>query len=397
MSDFCERALIFGWCRLLQRHTDQGYLQSLACLTKLLPIGTLPLPAHRKECDLGCRRDDLLEDLKALSPELHPRINGDACNVAARTRQARRESGLDVVAAYPNDGDYAIRCAGCLRDGIGAGNDQIRVPLEGQYLTVERYSGEGRPESYANLAREVIERNPDVIVASTDVIAQAARAANGVVPIVWIGGDPIQARLAASLARPGGNVTGVTVDAGMEIWGKRLRILKEVIPSASKVAFLAMRGQWEGPYGQQLREAGERLKISLIGMPLQESTPSEYQRAFAEIAHEQPGAIIVSSRGSLSPYRQLIVELVEKSRLPAMYPYRDYVNVGGLMAYEGDLGELGRRTADDVHEILKGAKPGDIPIYQPIKFELIVNLKTAAALGLTVPPSILARADEVIE
>ena len=261
--------------------------------------------------------------------------------------------------------------------GVALGSSLAGIPLYGEVLPLER--------------------NPDLIVASTDAIAQAARAADGVVPIVWIGGDPVQAGLAASLARPGGNVTGVTVDAGMELWGKRLQILKEVIPSASKVAFLAMRGQWEGPYGQQLREAGERLKISLIGMPLQESTPSEYQRAFAEIAHEQPGAIIVSSRGSLSPYRQLIVELVEKSRLPAMYPYRDYVDVGGLMAYEGDLGELGRRTADDVHEILKGAKPGDIPIYQPIKFELIVNLKTAAALGLTVPPSILARADEVIE
>jgi putative ABC transport system substrate-binding protein len=269
--------------------------------------------------------------------------------------------------------------------------------IEGQNLTVERYSGEGRPESYANLAREVVDRNPDVIVASTDAIAQAVRAANGVVPIVWIGGDPIQAGLAASLARPGGSVTGVTVDAGIEIWGKRLQILKEVIPPASKVAFLAMRGQWEGPYGQQLREASERLKVSLIAMPLQESTPSEYQRAFAEIVHEEPDAIIVSSRGSLSPYRQLIVELVEKSRLPAMYPYRDYVDVGGLMAYEGDLGELGRRTADDVHQILGGTRPGDIPIYQPTKFELIISLKAAKALSLTVPSSILARADEVIE
>src|SRR5215472_4229611 len=153
--------------------------------------------------------------------------------------------------------------------------------IEGQNLTVERYSGEGRPERHANLAREVVDRNPDVIVASTDAIAQAARAANGAVPIVWIGGDPIQAGLATSLARPGGNVTGVTVDTGVEIWGKRLQILKEVIPPASKVAFLAMRGQWEGPYGQQLREASERLKISLIGMPLQESTPSEYQRRSA--------------------------------------------------------------------------------------------------------------------
>jgi putative ABC transport system substrate-binding protein len=132
-------------------------------------------------------------------------------------------------------------------------------------------------------------------------------------------------------------------------------------------------------------------------MPLQEVDTVRISPRFAEIVHEQPGAIIVSSRGSLSPYRQLIVELVEKSRLPAMYPNRDYVDVAGLMAYEGNLGELGRRTADDVHQVLGGAKPGDTPIYQPTKFELIVNLKAAKALGLTIPPSLLAIADEVIE
>jgi putative tryptophan/tyrosine transport system substrate-binding protein len=269
--------------------------------------------------------------------------------------------------------------------------------VEGQNLTIDRYSGEGRPEHYADLARDVIDRNPDVIVASSDAVAQSARAANGTIPIVWIGGDPVSAGLATSLAHPGSNITGVTVDAGIEIWGKRLQILKEAVPSASKVAFLAMHGQWEGPYGHQLREAGRGLKISLIGMPLQESTPSEYQRAFAEIVGKQPDAIIVSSRASLSAYSQQIVELVERGRLPAMYPSRDYVDVGGLMAYEGDIGELGRRMADDVHQILNGAKPGDIPIYRPSKFALVINLKTADALGLTLPPAILARADEVIE
>jgi putative tryptophan/tyrosine transport system substrate-binding protein len=132
-------------------------------------------------------------------------------------------------------------------------------------------------------------------------------------------------------------------------------------------------------------------------MPVEESTPPEYRRVFAEIAEQRPDAIIVSSIGDLLPYRQLIVELAEKSRLPAIYPWRDYMAVGGLMAYGGDLGELGRRMADDVHEILNGVNPGDIPIYQPTRFALVINLNVAKALGLTIPPALLATADEVIE
>ena len=132
-------------------------------------------------------------------------------------------------------------------------------------------------------------------------------------------------------------------------------------------------------------------------MLVEESIASEYQRVFAEIAPERPDAIIVSDIGDLVPYRQLIVELAEKSRLPAIYGYREYVEAGGLMAYGIDLGELGRRMADDVHEILNGAKPGDIPIYQPTKFEFLINLKAATALGLTIPPTLLAGADEIIE
>jgi putative tryptophan/tyrosine transport system substrate-binding protein len=129
----------------------------------------------------------------------------------------------------------------------------------------------------------------------------------------------------------------------------------------------------------------------------QESTPSEYRRVFSEIAHERPDAIIVTSDGALVPYRQLIVELTEKSRLPAIYGWREYVEAGGLMAYEADPKELGRRMANDVHEILNGAKPGDIPIYRPTKYELVINLKATKAMGLAIPPSLLALADEVIE
>jgi putative tryptophan/tyrosine transport system substrate-binding protein len=267
--------------------------------------------------------------------------------------------------------------------------------VEGQNLTIERYSGEGRPEGFAELARGVVNRNPDVIVAITTPIARAARAANGTIPIVWIGVEPILSGLATSLARPGANITGVTA-YGSETWGKRLQIFKEAVPSASKAAFLAMRTEWEGEVAQ-LREAGRQLQISVIGMPLEESTPSEYQRMFAEISQDRPDAIMVGARAELFPFRQLIVELVEKSRLPAIYPFREYVELGGLMAYEGDLGELGRRMADDVHQILNGANPGDIPIYQAAKFAFVINLKAAKIIGLTIPPALLASADELIE
>jgi putative ABC transport system substrate-binding protein len=267
--------------------------------------------------------------------------------------------------------------------------------VEGRNLTVERYSGEGRPERYADLAREVVGRNPDVIVAVTKPVALAVRAVTGTIPIVWIGVEPIRHGLAASLAHPGGNLTGVTGQVDAEIWGKRLQILKEAVPSVSKVAFVSIRTPYD--LFPLLREVGRPLEISVNVMLVQESTASEYQRVFAEIAHERPDGIMVSDIGDLAPYRQLIVELVEKSRLPAIYPWRGYVEVGGLMAYEPDFGELRRRMADDVHEILNGAKPGDIPIYQSTRFELLINLKAAKAHGLTIPPILLGRADEVIE
>ena len=235
-----------------------------------------------------------------------------------------------------------------------------------------------------------------MIVASTDPIARAVRAAAGTIPIVWIGGDPIQAGFATSLARQGGNITGVTVHAGAEIWGKRLQFLKEAVPAASKAAYLTMRIS-QASEGQLLVEASRRLQMAVIELPLEEATPAAIQRAFAEIAQQQSDGIIVSSIGFLLPHRQLIVELAEKSRLPAIYSWRDYVEAGGLMAYASDDRELWRRMAVDVHEILNGAQPGDVPIYQPAKFELLINMKAAKALGLAVPPALLALADEVIE
>jgi putative ABC transport system substrate-binding protein len=271
--------------------------------------------------------------------------------------------------------------------------------VEGPNLAIERYSGGGRPAVYPDLAREVVARSPDVIVAIGNPITHAVRAATGTIPIVWIGPDPIQAGFATSFARPGSNITGVSMfDA--EFYAKRLQILKEAAPSASKVALLTMRRTWEASrqaYQPAYQQASQRLQISLMPMLLQEATPSEIQHGFAEIAPDPPDAIMVADIGELIPYRQLIVELVEKSRLPAMYGLREFVEAGGLMAYEADFGEAARRMADDVHEILNGANPGDIPIYQPTKYQLVINLKAAKALGLTIPPTLLALADEVIE
>ena len=321
---------------------------------------------------------------------------GLALAAAARSGRAQervKQHRIAIVATGPaaRIHDPRVRAFQTFFEELGRLGD-----VEGQNLTIEAYSGGGRPEGYADLAREVVNRNPDLIVASTDAIARAVRAATGAIPIVWIGGDPIQAGLATSLAHPGGNITGVTVYAGTEIWGKRLQILKEAVPAASKAAYLTTRVS-QAAEGQQLRDAGQRLQISVIELPLEEVTSTAIQRAFAEIAQQQSDAVIVNSNSLLFPYRQLIVELVEKGRLSALYPWREYVEAGGLMAYASDNRELWRRMADDVHQILNGAKPGDIPIYQATKFQFIINLKAAKALGLTISRSLLARADEVIE
>src|SRR5437588_3504333 len=269
--------------------------------------------------------------------------------------------------------------------------------VEGENLIIERYSAEGHHERYADLAREIVTRNPDLIVTGTNPVVIAFTAATSTMPIVAFMLDPLKAGLVTSLSRPGGNLTGITLDAGIEIWGKRLQMLKEAIPSTAKAAFLGMREGWEGSSGQVLRDAAGRLGISLVFMFPPKGTPSEIERVFAAMEQQRLDAVLVSGEGDLYAHRKLIAELTGKYRLPAMFPYRDHVEAGGLMAYAVDLAELLRRMADDVHQILRGAKAGDIPIYQPTKFELLINLKTAKALGLTLPPALLARAAEIIE
>jgi putative ABC transport system substrate-binding protein len=268
--------------------------------------------------------------------------------------------------------------------------------IEGGNLVVERYSAEGRSERFASLVAEVVSRNPDVIVSNLNGLVKAFTTATSTIPVVGITGDPIAAGLLTSLAHPGGNLTGVSVDAGVEIVTKRLQILKEAMPKGAKVAYLlsnASDGRTESAY----REAGQHLGIALTVNFLPEVDDAQLRRSFAEMAQQQFDAALVDEGGSFLAQRALIVELAGKYRLPVIYPYRDYVDLGGLMAYAPDLGELAGRLANDVHQILGGAKPGDIPYYQPNKFPLIINLKAAKALGLDLPSTLIARADEVFE
>ena len=271
--------------------------------------------------------------------------------------------------------------------------------VEGQNIVVGRYSGAGRTEHYSELANEVVRRKPDLILTITSRMVQNFKAATATIPIVGLMADPVPMGIVDSLARPGGNVTGICTDAGNEILGKRLELLREAVPGISRVGFLASRGVWESPSGiAALRPAAARMGVSIIGPPLEGTLQeSEYRRVFDAMTQGRPDAVIVSDQAENFSHVRLIVELAAESRLPTIYPYREQVEAGGLMAYATDLLNIYRRAAGYVDQILKGAKPGELPIYLAVKFELVVNGKAAKAIGLTIPASLLLRADEVIE
>jgi putative ABC transport system substrate-binding protein len=270
--------------------------------------------------------------------------------------------------------------------------------VEGINLTVERYSGEGRTEHYAELASDVVRQKADLILVSSSRMVQNFKAATWTIPIVGLMADPVAFGIVISLAHPGGNITGISVDAGLEIWGKRLEFLRETIQLASKVGFLASRAVRDGPQGAAILEAARRMGMLVIGPPLEGTIQeAEYQRVFEAMTQEHADALVVSDQPEHFTNRRLIMELAEKQRLPAIYPYRQYVEQGGLMAYAIDLVGLYRRAADYIDQILKGANPGEIPVYQEDKLELVINVKAAKAIGVTIPPALLLRADEVVE
>jgi putative ABC transport system substrate-binding protein len=274
--------------------------------------------------------------------------------------------------------------------------------IEGQNLTIALHSGEGRIERDAQLAREAVAANPDLIFVVSTRMLLAAKAATSTIPIVGIGGDPVAQGLVSNLARPGGNITGASVDAGLDLYGKRLQILKEAVPNASRVALLVPQAAWDGSvqpaYIEAMRQAALQAGITLVGAPV--SSPADeaqYRRTFASLAGGGVDALLADAFAENFAQRRLIVDLAAAARLPAIYPDRSIVEIGGLMAYAVDRSDIARRAAVQVDQILKGGNPGEIPFHQPTKFELVINMKTAKALGIAFAPTLLARADEVIE
>ena len=270
--------------------------------------------------------------------------------------------------------------------------------VEGVNVEAEYFTAEGHVEGYADLARRVVERAPDVIISLTGDLVSHLMSETRTIPIVAFMANPDFVGSVGNLARPGGNLTGVSIYAGIEIEGKRLQLLKEAVPTASRVAVLNTRAEpvyekWQ----PKLREYAEQLQLSLAEVLLRDPSPSEIERGFAELARNRPDALLLGPEPAFAMHAGLITHWVGESRLPAIYPYPVYAEHGGLMVYTFDPTDLARQLADDVHQVLHGAKPSDIPIYQATRFKFTVNLNAAKAIGINVPSSILARADEVIE
>jgi putative ABC transport system substrate-binding protein len=266
--------------------------------------------------------------------------------------------------------------------------------LQGQNLLLEHRSAEGKFERFREIMQELVSINVDVIVTVANPMTQAAKEVTGTVPIVMAYSvSPVEHGMVQSLSRPGGNVTGLAMNVGSEIPGKQLQVLKELLPRISRVAFLHSKEQ-EAEGVQNGEAAARKLGITLLSA---EHTPTDYTDAFGFITREHPDALVVGASAVNVANRHLIVEFAAQKRLPAMYATREFVNIGGLISYGVDFHDLFRRAAGYVDRIVRGVKPADIPVEQPAKFALVINLKTAKELSLQIPDKLLALADEVIE
>jgi ABC-type uncharacterized transport system substrate-binding protein len=269
--------------------------------------------------------------------------------------------------------------------------------IEGQNVVVDYRFADSNLDRLPDLAAELARLRADVIVAGANAAVIAAKTATRTIPIVmFLTVDPVGSGLVASLARPGGNVTGLTTTAGPEIYGKQLQLLKDAFPRLSRVAVLVNPAL--PSYARLLQE----VEIATRALGLQRRIteirdPGEFDNAFAAITTAHLDAIFIPSDSMFYQHRVRLAQLAAKTRLPAMWGRREHAEAGGLMAYASDLNDLARRAATYVDKILKGAKPADLPVEQPTKFELIVNLKTAKTLGLTIPQTLLLQANEVIE
>jgi putative ABC transport system substrate-binding protein len=266
--------------------------------------------------------------------------------------------------------------------------------VEGKNIVIEYRYAEGKPDRLLELAAGLVALKIDIIVTSSTTGVLAARKATRTIPIVFAGvGDPVETGLVNSLARPGGNITGLTLFSA-ELSGKRIEILKETLPTISRIAYL-----WDAN-GPATGLKGAQTAASVLGLqlqPLELRNSNDFTTAFEAALKERAHALATSPGPIINTHRKLIMEFTAKNRLPAMYATTDFTDGGGLMSYAPTYTDLYRNAATYVDKILKGAKPADLPVEQPTKFELVINLKTVKQIGLTIPPSVLARADKVIK
>jgi len=303
---------------------------------------------------------------------------------AARAQQVRKVWRMGLITVYPGE----IRAAFVQRLGdLGY--------VEGENLAVERRSSEGRAERFPEFAAELVRLNVDIILVSTTPAALAVKRATRTIPVVFPTAiDPVGAGLVASLGRPGENITGLTTEAP-DLMAKRLQLLKEAIPRLSRIAVIWNAANPANARSWTQAQVAARA-LGLILQPQEVRGPMDFEQVFGVMTREHPGALLVIADALVIQHGRQILDFAVRSRIPSMLDPGVGVT-GALLGYGPSLSDLWGRAATYVDKIFKGAKPGDLPIEQPTKFELVINLKTAKALGVTVPPSLLARADQVIE
>jgi ABC-type uncharacterized transport system substrate-binding protein len=267
--------------------------------------------------------------------------------------------------------------------------------VDGKNLDLQRASLEGKADAGARIFADLVRNDADVLVAGGNPAIAAARRATRTVPIVMINSvDPTGAKFVSALARPGGNITGLTSDPGPDVAGKQLQLLREALPHVRRVAYIGTRAEWQSERGQGMQATARSLGLTLL---LAEYGGGDYSNAFDVIVRERTEALITSPHPDHLAHRRRLAELALKYKVPSMMTWsRENVEAGGLMSYSADSRDNFRRAAGYVDRILRGAKPGELPVEQPSKFELVINLSTAAALGIAIPEALLVRADEII-
>ncbi len=271
----------------------------------------------------------------------------------------------------------------------------MRGHIDGQNIFINYRSAEGREDRLPEIAAELVRLKVDVIIADTNAATRAAKKATTTIPVVFIYGDPVWDGLVTSLSKPGGNLTGLSIVAP-QLAGKRLELLRDVLPRISRIAVLldpdasVHRGQFA-----EIQPLAQALRVQLQALELRASQP-DFEKLFQQASGQRADAVLILPNPTVTEHRQRLLDLVARSRLPAMYPDSRFTEEGGLVSYGPNHPDLYRRAAFFVDKILKGAKPADLPVEQPTKFELVINLETAKTLGLTIPPKVLTWADRVI-